>query len=144
MLKAHPYLNFDGNGEEALTFYKSILGGEFVGGISKFGDMPESEDYTVSDAEKNRLMHAALQVNEQVVIMASDISYSAGHVLKQGNNNYISLHPSTIEEGERLYKALSEGGKVEMEFQKMFWGDFYAAFTDKYGVQWMINVHQEK
>ena len=62
-----------------------------------------------------------------------------GFKVNFGNNFYISLHPGTREETNRLFKALSEGGKVEQELQDMFWGDYYGSCTDKYGVQWMFN-----
>lgn len=142
MLKINPYLNFDGKAEEAFNFYKSVFGGEFAGGINRFKDMPESDDYQVSKDEKERVMHVALPVGDQV-LMASDISPSRGHKLVVGNNNYISLHPDNLEDAQRIFKELSEGGEIEMALQKMFWGDYFASFKDRFGVTWMINYHEE-
>jgi PhnB protein len=135
-MKVNPYLNFDGKAEEAMTFYKSVLGGEFEGGISYFGEAPGME---LPEDEKNRVMHISLKISDDVAIMASDTSPSMGHVLIKGNHNYISLAPDSKEEGERIFKGLSAGGKIEMNYEKMFWGAYFGSFEDKYGNGWMIN-----
>lgn len=136
MTKLNPYLNFDGKAEEAFRFYQSVFGGEFLG-INKIGDAPGCEN--LSDEEKNRIMHIALPINEHTVLMASDTIPSMGHVLTQGNNVHISLHPESREEADRLFNGLSAGGKVEMPLQDTFWGAYYGNFQDKYGINWMIN-----
>lgn len=143
MVKANPYLNFDGNAREAMEFYKSVFGGEF-NSVMTFGEMPKQEGYEVSESEKHRIMHMSLPIGDELYIMASDISPSHGHKLTIGNNNYICLVPETVEEGERLFKSLSEGGKVEMPYQKMFWGDYFGSFFDKFGVAWMVNWGEKK
>lgn len=132
----NPYLNFDGKAEEAMTFYKSVLGGEFEGGVSYFGDAPGME---LPEDEKTRAMHISLKVSDQVTIMASDIAPSMGHTLTNGNHNYISLAPDSKEEGERIFKGLSAGGKIEMNYEKTFWGAYFGSFEDKFGIGWMIN-----
>ncbi len=135
-MKVNPYLNFDGTAEEAMTFYKSVLGGEFEGGVSYFGEAPGME---LPEDEKNRVMHISLKVGDDVAIMASDTSPSMGHVLHKGNHNYISLAPDSREEGERIFNGLSAGGKIEMNYEKTFWGAYFGSFEDKYGIGWMIN-----
>ena len=135
-MKVNPYLNFDGKAEEAMTFYKSVLGGEFEGGVSYFGEAPGID---LPEDEKSRVMHISLKVSDQVTIMASDTSPSMGHVLVKGNHNYISLAPDSMEDGERIFKGLSAGGKVEMNYEKTFWGAYFGSFEDKYGNGWMIN-----
>ena len=135
-MKINPYLNFDGKAEEAMTFYKSVLGGEFEGGISYFGEAPGMD---LPEDEKNRVMHISLKISNQVTIMASDTSPSMGHVLVKGNHNYISLAPDSKEEGARIFKELSVGGKIEMNYEKTFWGAYFGSFEDKYGNGWMIN-----
>lgn len=132
----NPYLNFDGKAEEAMTFYKSVLGGEFEGGVSYFGDAPGME---LPENEKTRAMHISLKVSDQVTIMASDIAPSMGHTLTKGNHNYISLAPDSKEEGERIFKGLSADGKIEMNYEKTFWGAYFGSFEDKFGIGWMIN-----
>ncbi|MFT3948045.1 MAG: VOC family protein [Agriterribacter sp.] len=111
MPKLNPYLNFDGKAEEAFTFYKSVFGGEFAGGIHKIGDAPGCENLPAD--EKNCVMHIALPVGDDL-LMASDTVPSMGHKLIQGNNNHISIFPGSREEADRLFSGLSAGGVVEM------------------------------
>lgn len=139
-MKVHVYLNFDGNAEEAFNFYKSVFGGEFIANM-KMGEAPGSEK--MDKSEQNRTMHISLPLGEHAVLMASDIVPSAGHVLKQGNNNYISIHPDSREEADRLFNGLSKGGTVEMPMEDQFWGDYFGSFIDKYGIHWMINHNEE-
>ncbi len=136
-MKLNPYLNFDGNCKEAFEFYKKVFGGEFES-VMTFGEMPEGEK-EVPEEEKDHIMHISLPLDDDLYLMGSDISPSMGHKLNVGNNIYISLHPTTKEEGQRLFDELSKDGKVEMKFQKMFWGDYFASFFDKFGNAWMIN-----
>lgn len=139
MTKMNVYLNFLGNTEEAFTFYKSVFGGEFAH-LSKFKDVPDLPNKEqMSEADLNKVMHVALNIGDNT-LMGTDAMESMGHKLNMGNNVYISLHPDTKEEADRLFAALSEGGKVEMAMQDVFWGDYYGALTDKFGVQWMIDV----
>lgn len=131
----NPYLNFDGNAEEAFRFYHAIFGGEFF--IQKMGDSPGTEN--LPENEKNRAMHVAVSIGNNQHLMASDCLPSAGHVLNQGNNNYISITPDSRDEADRLFNGLSAGGNVEMPMADMFWGDYFGSFVDKFGVCWMIN-----
>ena len=141
MATMNPYLNFNGNAEEAFNFYKSVFGKEFSN-VQKFKDMPGSEKMSEDDA--NKIMHIALPLSNGHILMASDTVESMGHKLNVGNNVYINLSPDSEEEADKLYKGLSAGGVVEMELQKTFWGAYYGSFTDKYGVKWMINYEYEK
>lgn len=141
MATMNPYLNFDGNAEEAFNFYKSVIGGEFSN-VQKFKDMPGSEKMSADDG--NKIMHIALPLSDGHILMASDTIESMGHKLIVGNNVYINLSPDSEEEADRLFNGLSSGGKVEMALQKTFWGAYYGSFADKYGVQWMINYEYEK
>lgn len=132
----NPYLNFDGNAEEAFRFYHTHFGGEFF--IQKMDQAPGTEN--LSDNEKNRAMHVAISIGKNQFLMASDCLPSQGHVLKQGNNNYISITPNSRDEADKLFNGLSAGGTVEMPMGDMFWGDYFGSFVDKFGVCWMINV----
>ncbi len=136
MAQINPYLNFDGTAEEAFKFYQSILGGELY--IQKMKDVPgfDNED------EKERAMHVALPVGDNI-LMASDILRSAGHKLNMGNYSYISYSSDSRNEADRIFKALSEGGNVEMPMADMFWGDYYGSLIDKFGIRWMINYHNK-
>lgn len=137
----NPYLNFDGNAEEAFRFYQSVFGGELV--VQRMGDVP-MEGIEITEEEKGYAMHVGLPIGSSQHLMASDCLKSQGHVLKQGNHNYISVAPDSREEADRLFNSLSAGGTVEMPMADMFWGDYFGSFVDKFGVSWMINFTNPK
>jgi len=139
MVIMNTYLNFPGTTEEAFNFYKSVFGGDFAGEINRFKDTPDGEKLPAAD--QNKVMHIALPVGEHNMLMGTDILESTGQSLTMGNNMHLSLHPDSKGEAEKLFAGLSAGGDISMPFQKMFWGDWYGQFTDKYGVHWMINYH---
>jgi PhnB protein len=97
----------------------------------------------LADEDKDLVMHVALPIFNGHVLMGTDAPESMGFKVNFGNNVYISLNPDTRMETRRLFDALSKGGKVEMELQDMFWGDYYGSCTDKYGVQWMFNCAEK-
>ncbi len=140
------YLNFKNQTEEAFLFYKSVFGGEFEGaGISRFGEVPPQEGApALAEEDKNLVMHVSLSILGGVKLMGTDAPPSMGFKVSMGNNVYISLHPDTREEADRLFAALSEEGKVEMPLQEMFWGDYFGSCVDKFGVQWMFNCESKK
>lgn len=137
MPSLNPYLNFAGNTEEAFNFYKSVFGGEFLG-VQRFTDVPP-EAGNIPESDRNKIMHIALPVGKGNILMATDALESMGQKLTAGNNFYITIQPESKEEADKLFNGLSAGGKVEMPMQDMFWGAYYGAFRDKFGVQWMIN-----
>lgn len=140
MASVSTYLNFSRNTEEAFNFYKKVFGTEFVDGIKRMGDVPPQPDQPpMAEADKNLVMHVALPILGGHLLMGTDAPETMGFKLIQGNNVYINLEPDTRAETDKLFKALAEGGKVETEPQEMFWGDYYGALTDKFGVQWMFN-----
>ncbi|RZK76935.1 MAG: VOC family protein [Pedobacter sp.] len=141
MATVHPYLNFDGQAEEAFLFYKSVFGGEFIM-LQKFSDVPDSDQ--IPENERNRVLHVALPINQNTILMASDNMPSAGHVLRPGNNMYINLQTDSREEADRLFEGLSAGGQIEMPMADMFWGDYFGSFTDKFDIQWMVNFGSYK
>lgn len=145
MASVGTYLNFPRNTEEVFTFYKSVFGGEFEGGINRMGDIPAQPGQpALAEGDKNLVMHVCLPILGGHRLMGTDAPESMGFTVKHGNNIYISLHPDTRAEADRLFAALSAGGKVEMPLQEMFWGSYFASFTDKYGIQWMIDVAIKK
>jgi PhnB protein len=141
MSRVSTYLNFPRQTEEAFLFYKSVFGTEFIGEINRMGTVPTQEGQPpLNEEDKNLVMHVALPILGGHVLMGTDAPESMGFKVNFGNNVYINLEPDTKEEADTLFKALSEGGKVEMEPQNMFWGGYFGSCTDKFGVQWMINV----
>lgn len=134
------YLNFSGNAEAAFNFYRSVFGGEFRGGISRFGDVPPQAGMPpIPDADKNLVMHVALPLSEHHVLMGCDAPASMGFSLNVGNNVHISLSPESRSETERLFRELSAGGTVKMPLADMFWGAYFGSCTDRFGIQWMLN-----
>ena len=140
MPKINPYLNFDGTAEEAFLFYKSIFGGEFHGPIFKMGGVPGSE--ALSEEEKNRVMHIALPIGDNLV-MASDVAPSMGQTVSVGNNNYISVFTDSKEQADEYFAKLSDGAEIEMPMEDQFWGDYFGSLKDRFGVNWMLNFNVE-
>jgi PhnB protein len=140
MAKTGTYLNFNRNTEEVFNFYKSVFGGDFVDGkINRMGEIPPTEGMPpLAEEDKNLVMHVSLPITGGHMLMGTDAPESMGFKVIQGNNVYISLHPDTRAEADRLFGKLSAGGKVEQPMQDMFWGDYYGSFTDKFGIRWMI------
>jgi PhnB protein len=122
MTKINTYLNFAGNTEEAFKFYKSVFGGEFTA-VVRFKDMP-MEGVSIPKKDENKLMHIALPIGKDDVLMATDVLESLGHKLVVGNNVTIAIFPDSKEEADRLFKALSAGGKIEMAIANQPWGDY--------------------
>jgi PhnB protein len=144
MARVSTYLNFPRKTEEVFNYYKSVFGSEFMGEISRFGDIPPSDDMPpLPEADKNLVMHVALPILGGHVLMGTDAPESMGFKVIAGNNVYINLEPDTRVETKRLFNALSAGGKIEMELQDMFWGDYYGSCKDKYGIQWMFNCTEQ-
>ncbi len=141
MARVCTYLNFPGNTEEAMNFYKSVFRTEFSGkGIQRFGDIPQEPGHPpIADNVRKMVLHAELPIIAGHVLMATDAPKEMGFTLVQGNNMHISLEPETRAEAGRLFNGLSEGGKVTMPLADMFFGSYFGEFTDKFGINWMIN-----
>jgi PhnB protein len=141
MARVSTYLNFARETEGAFNFYKTVFGTEFVNGIQRMDTVPPQEGQPdLSEEDKNLVMHVALPTLGDHVLTGTDAPESMGFKVEFGNNIYINLEPDTRAEADKLFKALAEGGKVEMEMQEMFWGDYFGSLTDKYGVKWMFNT----
>jgi PhnB protein len=86
------------------------------------------------------VMHIEYPILGGHKLMGTDAPEEMGFKVNAGNNHYIMLEPDSKEDADRIFKALSTGGKVEMPLEDMFWGAYYGSLADKYGVQWMVNV----
>lgn len=138
-----PYLTFDGNCEEAFNFYKSVFGGEFSY-IGRFKDMPPQEDMPLIPEEyANRIMHIALPLDDGAALFGSDNGEWAPKLIK-GNNISISLNFESTEKAKQVFTKLSDGGVITMPPAETFWAAYFAMFTDKFGINWMINVEHNK
>jgi PhnB protein len=138
------YLNFKRETEEAFKFYKSVFGGDYMGEISRYGDIPPGENMPqIAEEDKNLVMHITLPILGGHMLMGSDVPESGGFRMNAGNNVYVMLSPDTKEETTRLFNSLMEGGKVEMDLQDTFWGAYYGSGSDKFGVHWMFHFQYQ-
>lgn len=145
MARVSTYVNFQGNTEEAFNFYKSIFKTEFVNGIKRFEDLPPVPDHPpIAEPVKKMVLHIELPLLGGHILMGTDAPKEMGFHLTNGNNMHIHLEPDSKEEAKRLFDELSVGGKVEMPIQDVFWGAYYGNFTDKFGINWMINYIEMK
>ena len=134
------YVTFNGNTEEVFEFYKTALNGK-IANIQRFGDSPHGAQ--MSDADKNKIMHIALEAPNGVNLMGNDYLDFMGEPFVAGNNFSLSLHPDSEELADQLFNNLSAGGTITVPMSKAPWGDYFGMFNDKFGIKWMIN-HQKK
>ena len=139
MVTINPYINFDGNCEAAFDFYRTVFGGEFLN-KSRFKEAPPEAKMSVDEAEK--ILHVALPIGKNNILMGSDCPCSAGKV-NTGNNVNISIHPESEQDATRIFNTLSSGGTVIMPLAKTFWNAYFGMLTDKFGVQWMVNYQYD-
>ena len=140
MARVSTYLNFPGTTEEAFNFYKSAFNTEFAGPFHRFKDNPPVPGQpAMSEKDGNMVMHIELPILGGHMLMGSDAPESLGFTVSEGNNVHLNLEPDTRSEADRLFKALSEGGKVEVPLQDMFWGAYFGSVIDRYGIHWMLN-----
>ena len=135
MATINPYINFNGNAEEAFNFYKSVFGGEFAS-VVRFKDI-ESSEFPVPENEANKIMRIVLPIGGNTLI-ANDVPESMGPVSENENRSKIAISAETKEEADKLFKGLSEGGKVEMPMAESPWGTYFAMFRDRYGIEWTV------
>lgn len=140
------YLNFAGNTEEAFIFYKSVFKTEFMGkGIQRFEDVPPSTENwpPVADEVKKMVLHVELPIIGGHILMGTDAPKEMGFTLTRGNNMHICLEPETRQEADRLFNELSTGGNITMPMADMFFGAYFGEFSDKFGINWMINYQNK-
>jgi PhnB protein len=136
MPQINPHINFNGNAEEAFTFYKSVFGGEFLK-IIRFKDIASAE-YPVPENEANKIMHIALPIGNNV-LMANDVPESMGPTNENENRSKISISAESWEEALRLFNGLSAGGHIEVPLNDSPESLCFGMFRDKYGIEWMID-----
>lgn len=135
MAQINPYINFNGNAEEAFEFYRSVFGGEF-GQIVRFKDL-ESAEFPVPANEANKLMRIELPIGGNTLI-ANDVPEAMGRVSEEENRSKIAVTAETKEEADRIFTGLSAGGSVEMPMDESPWGTYFAMFRDRYGIEWTV------
>ena len=141
MAQINPHINFNGNAEEAFTFYKSVFGGEFSK-VVRFKEI-SSPEYPIPANEENKLMYISLPIGSSV-LMANDILEVMGKVSEEENRSKISINAESKEEAYKLFNGLSAGGQVEMPIDENPDGTYFAMFRDKYGIEWMVKFDPKK
>lgn len=136
MANINPHINFNGNAEEAFTFYKSVFGGEFAT-IMRFKDLA-SDEFVVAETEANKIMHISLPIGNSV-LMGNDVPEILGRTNENENRSKIVISAESREEADKLFNGLSAGGKIEMPISDSPWGSYFGMFRDKYGIEWMID-----
>ncbi|NMH27903.1 VOC family protein [Flavobacterium silvaticum] len=133
-----PYLNFDGDCEAAFLFYQSVLGGE-IPYLGRFGDMPPSEQGKVANDDANKIMHMSLVSDDGMTILGSDCPSDYLAHFSKGNNVSLSINAESRDEAKRIFDGLSAGGHINMPLEDTFWGAYFGMWTDKFGINWMVN-----
>ena len=136
MAQINPHINFNGNAEEAFTFYKSVFGGEFAK-IMRFKDI-SSPEFPVKENDANKIMHIALPIGKNI-LMANDVPESMGQINENENRSKISISAESKEEADKLFNGLSVGGQIEAPIGDSPWGSYFGMFRDKYGIEWMVD-----
>jgi PhnB protein len=140
MKSVNPYLNFDGNTEEAFEFYQSVFGGEVD--ITRFKDLDDNMGATGADLEK--IANVALPIGGGTMLMGDDSPAVMGQSLTEGDNFSINLEADSAEEAEKVFKDLSADGKITMPLEETEWAEKFGMLTDKYGITWSVNYSGEK
>lgn len=136
MKAINPWINFNGNAEEAFTFYKSVFGGEFTK-IVRFRDI-SSDEFPIPEHEADKIMHIALPIGQNNVLIANDVPEFMGKVNENENRSKISVSVDSREEADKIFNGLSAGGSVEGPIGDSPWGSYAGMFRDKYGIEWII------
>ena len=142
MITINPWINFNGNAEEAFTFYKSVFGGDFTK-VIRFKDL-ENPEFVIAENDKNKIMLIALPIGKNNVLMANDVPEIMGRVSENENRSKISISAESKEEADKLFNGLSAGGKIEGPMGDGPWGSYFGMFRDKYGIEWIIEFYPNK
>lgn len=137
-----PWINFNGNAEEAFSFYKSVFGGEFAK-IIRFKDLA-SDQFPIPEKEADKIMYIALPIGTDNLLVANDVPEVMGRVNEHENRSKIFLRVESKEEVDRLFTGLSAGGEVEGAAGDSPWGSYACMFRDKYGIEWIIEFSPTK
>ena len=139
MASINPHVNFNGNAEEAFTFYKSVFGGAFER-IVRFKDLAAS-GMPIAEKEENKIMHIALPIGKHSMLMANDVPEIMGKTNENENRSKIVITAESKEEADKLFNGLSAGGQIEMPITDSPWGSYFGMFRDKYGIEWMVDFN---
>ena len=142
MTTINPWINFNGNAEEAFAFYKSVFGGEFTK-VVRFKDIA-SDEFPAPEKEENKIMHIVLPIGTGTMLIANDVPEILGRVNERENRSKILVSTESKEEADRLFTGLSAGGEVEGPMGDSPWDSYAGMFRDKYGIEWIIEFSPSK
>jgi PhnB protein len=128
----NPYLGFRDNAKDAMEFYQTVFGGALQ--LNTFKEFDASED----PSEDNKIMHAVLETDDGITIMASDTPASMGY--QTTSNISMSLSGDDEARLRKYYDKLSANGTVTLPLEKAPWGDHFGMCNDQFGVRWMVNI----
>lgn len=134
--KLNPYISFKNTAKQAMEFYESVFGGKLTISTFKEAGMPVNED------EANNIMHAMLEAENGMVIMAADTPSHMEYT--SGTSMSISLSGDNEEELKGYWEKLSVGGTVTQPLVPAPWGDQFGMLTDQFGIPWMVNIAGKK
>ena len=138
----NPHINFNGNAEEAFTFYKSVFGGDFAK-VIRFKDLA-SPEFPVAEKEQDKIMLMTLPIGKNNVLMANDVPEIMGKVNEHENRSKISVSTESKEEADKLFNGLSAGGEIEGPMGDGPWGSYAGMFRDKFGIEWIVEFYPNK
>jgi PhnB protein len=142
MTTINPWINFNGNAEEAFTFYKSVFGGEFTK-VIRFKDLVGLQS-PVADKEADKIMQITLPIGSANMLIGNDVPEFMGKVSENENRSKIHVNVDSKEEAEKIFNGLSAGGQVDGPMSDSMWGTYAAMFRDKYGIEWIIECNPNK
>ncbi len=136
MTTLSPWINFNGNAEEAFTFYKSVFGGEFTN-LIRLKDLA-SPEFPVDENDAEKIMQITLPINGANVLIGNDVPAFMGTVNENENRSKIHVAIDSKEEAERIFNGLSAGVQAEVPMSDSAWGTYFGMFRDQYGIEWVI------
>jgi PhnB protein len=143
MTKVNAYLNFNGNCEEAFSFYKSVFCGEFLY-IGRYKDIPPTDRQTFQLQDDQKIMHVSFAIGKETILMGCDSPQTEGQEIIFGNSISLSVNIDNKEEADRIFNELSVGGRIKMSMTQTFWGAYFGVFTDRFGINWLINCESNE
>ncbi len=138
MRKINVYITFNGDCEEAFNFYRSVFGGDFQF-IGRYKDVPPGEKEKFQPENEEKIMHASLPISKETILMGCDNAEAHERRTVVGDNISLSIATDSKEEANQLFAALSVGSKIKMPMAETFWGAYFGALTDRFGINWLIN-----
>ncbi|MCE7065150.1 VOC family protein [Dyadobacter sp. CY326] len=136
MKTINPWINFNGNAEEAFNFYKLVFGGEFTK-VIRFKDL-SSDEFSIPENEADKIMTIVLPIGKHNVLVGNDVPEFMGTVNERENRSKIAISAESREEAEKVFNELSAGGDVEGPIGDSPWGSYAGMFRDKYGIEWIV------